>query len=306
VRNSVCAPRCGWSGHPDRRTWCTAPTRARKAPARSRCRAPAPGQGGIVYALTRKDTSASPRRCRRPGSSPPVSRRDGRGRSRESPGRLRQRAAAGGGGDDRLRHGDRPLERALRRPRAPAALSRALPAGIGARRARRTAGECVLLASAGDLFRHKRMAQLDGPLSPVRRVALDRQLADIGRFAWRGLQAPHPRRALRLRSGARPPAAPPATSASARPRNSAGGGAGDRAQSHQRGLALRQLVRRGARGRGVARGDSEKVRRFGHEQLSVFGLLAGVPEGAVRSWIDQLVIQGIRDPRQGGLPAASR
>jgi ATP-dependent DNA helicase RecQ len=44
-------------------------------------------------------------------------------------------------------------------------------------------------------------------------------------------------------------------------------------------------------------GDSEKVRRFGHEKLSVFGLLAGVPEGAVRSWIDQLVIQGYLEIR---------
>jgi ATP-dependent DNA helicase RecQ len=45
-------------------------------------------------------------------------------------------------------------------------------------------------------------------------------------------------------------------------------------------------------------GDSEKVRRFGHDQLSVFGLLAGTPEGAVRSWIDQLVVQGYLEIRE--------
>jgi ATP-dependent DNA helicase RecQ len=50
-------------------------------------------------------------------------------------------------------------------------------------------------------------------------------------------------------------------------------------------------------------GDAEKVRRFGHEKLSVFGLLAGTPEGAVRSWIDQLVVQGYLEIRdKEGMP----
>jgi len=37
-------------------------------------------------------------------------------------------------------------------------------------------------AGERNLFRHRRMAQLDGLLAPERRVALDRQLAGIGRF----------------------------------------------------------------------------------------------------------------------------
>ena len=138
------------------------------------------------------------------GRRPPVSRRDGRGRSREGPGRLRQRAAAGGGGDDRLRHGDRPLERALRRPRAPAALARALPAGIGARRARRAAGR---VRAAGER-RGSLPPQADGAAGRPAVAGAARRPRPPARGhrplrGGAGLPPPHPRRALRLRSGAR-------------------------------------------------------------------------------------------------------
>ncbi|HEX6510793.1 MAG TPA: HRDC domain-containing protein, partial [Chloroflexota bacterium] len=37
---------------------------------------------------------------------------------------------------------------------------------------------------------------------------------------------------------------------------------------------------------------SEAIQRHGHAALSVYGLLSGDGEQAVRSWIDQLVVQG--------------
>jgi ATP-dependent DNA helicase RecQ len=43
--------------------------------------------------------------------------------------------------------------------------------------------DCVLLYGAADLVTHRRMATMDGPLSPERERALDRQLREIGRYA---------------------------------------------------------------------------------------------------------------------------
>ncbi|MBI4230212.1 MAG: ATP-dependent DNA helicase RecQ, partial [Planctomycetes bacterium] len=43
--------------------------------------------------------------------------------------------------------------------------------------------ECVLLFSSADLVRHRRLAELDGPLSPERQRTLDRHLRGIGRYA---------------------------------------------------------------------------------------------------------------------------
>ncbi|HLY67357.1 MAG TPA: HRDC domain-containing protein, partial [Chloroflexota bacterium] len=41
--------------------------------------------------------------------------------------------------------------------------------------------------------------------------------------------------------------------------------------------------------------NTEAIRRHSHEQLSVYGLLSADGELAVRSWIDQLVVQGYLD-----------
>lgn len=165
--------------------------------------------------------------------------------------------------------------------------------------------DCVLLASAGDLARHRALALLDGPLPPERRAALDGQLAGIGRFAV----APICRhRVLAEHFGF------------ALPGGGAGCGACDVCLGETAELpgpealeTARKIVSAAwrcgnsfgaAHVAGVLRGaDSDKVRRFGHERLSVFGLLAGVPEAAVRSWIDQLVVQGFLEIRdKEGLP----
>jgi ATP-dependent DNA helicase RecQ len=144
------------------------------------------------------------------------------------------------------------------------------------------------------------MAQLDGPLSQERRLALDRQLAGIGRFAV----APVCRHRILVEHFGHEVAHGPA-----------GCGACDVCLGETSELPAaealviaRKIISaawRCGNSFGAAHvaevlrgGDSEKVRRFGHEKLTVFGLLANVPEGAVRSWIDQLIIQGhleIRD-----------
>jgi ATP-dependent DNA helicase RecQ len=163
----------------------------------------------------------------------------------------------------------------------------------------------VLLASAGDLFRHRQLALRDGPLPPERRVALDRQLAAIGRFAV----APVCRHRILVEHFGHEVAHGPE-----------GCGACDvclgetaALPADEALLTARKIISaawRCGNSFGAAHvadvlrgGDSDKVRRFGHDQLSVFGLLAGTPEGAVRSWIDQLVVQGYLEIREKeGLP----
>jgi ATP-dependent DNA helicase RecQ len=154
--------------------------------------------------------------------------------------------------------------------------------------------ECLLLASTADLVLHRQLAEAEGPLPPERKVALDRQLAGIGRFAVapvcrHRILVEHFGHALEERPG--------------------GCGACDVCLGETAELAAEEALvtaqkiisavwRCGNRfGIGhvveVLRGaGSERIGRLGHDRLSVFGLLADAPERAVRSWVDQLIVQG--------------
>ena len=156
--------------------------------------------------------------------------------------------------------------------------------------------ECVLLASAGDLVTHRRLAELDGPLPPERKAALERQLAEIGRYAISPvcrhlLLSQHFGHDLDI---------------------SAEGGCGacdvcrgetealDQEQVEDLARKIISAVWR-LEGRfgvnhviDVLRGSkSQKVLRFRHHDLSVYGLLQDYPEASLRSWIDQLIVQGL-------------
>ncbi|MBA3708732.1 MAG: DNA helicase RecQ [Planctomycetes bacterium] len=155
--------------------------------------------------------------------------------------------------------------------------------------------ECVLLFSAGDLATHRALAMKDGALSPDRTRTLDRQLKEVGRFAV----APMCRhRLLTEHFGQVYEAA------------AAGCGACDVCLGESKELApdeamvtaqkiISTVWRTGGRyGSGhvvdVLLGrTTEKVERGGHAALAVFGLLKDAGEASLRAWIDQLLVQGL-------------
>ncbi|HLG71451.1 MAG TPA: ATP-dependent DNA helicase RecQ [Chloroflexota bacterium] len=154
--------------------------------------------------------------------------------------------------------------------------------------------ECVLLFAGADIVKHRYLANMDGPLPPERARALDRQLREIGQFAV----APICRHRL-LTEHFGQTYAPQAS----------GCGACDvclgetQQLDPQEALVTAQKIisavwRTGGRF-GPAHVASvllgrrnDAIQRHGHDQLSVYGLLQSDGEIAVRSWIDQLVVQG--------------
>ena len=157
--------------------------------------------------------------------------------------------------------------------------------------------ECVLLFSGADIVKHRFLATADGPLPAERQRALDRHLREIGQFAI----APVCRHRLLTEHFGQ-----------AYEASDAGCGACDvcLGETHQldpqEALTVAQKIisavwRTGGRF-GAAHvtqvllgRSSDAIRRHGHEQLSVYGLLGADGEVAVRSWIDQLVVQGYLD-----------
>jgi ATP-dependent DNA helicase RecQ len=152
--------------------------------------------------------------------------------------------------------------------------------------------DCVLLFSASDLFMHRSLALRDGPLVPERQRAIERQLREIGRYAV----APVCRhRLLTEHFGA--------------PYQSEGCECCDVCLGETKSLSpedalltakkvLSAAWRTGGRfGTGyvvdllLCRGD-ERMQRNGHDILQVFGLLKDSGEAALRSWVDQLIVQG--------------
>ncbi|HAM35218.1 MAG TPA: DNA helicase RecQ [Elusimicrobia bacterium] len=161
--------------------------------------------------------------------------------------------------------------------------------------------ECVLLFAASDLVLHRRLARKDAGLSPERARAIERQLREIGRYAV----APVCRhRLLSEHFGAPYPPEPDC-------------GACDVCLGETRSLSreearltakkvLSAAWRAGGRfGTGyvvnllLGRAD-ERMRRNGHDALQVFGILKEAGEAAVRSWADQLIVQGFLEVTEAG------
>ncbi len=160
--------------------------------------------------------------------------------------------------------------------------------------------ECVLFFAASDLAAHRRLALKDGPLAPERERAIERQLREIGRYAV----SPVCRHRLLAEHFAAP--YPPLKGADAGGENCAACDVclGEtKSLSAEEALVTAKKVLSGAwrcEGRFGAgyvvnlllgRGD-ERMRRNGHDALRVFGLLKESAEAAVRSWVDQLIVQG--------------
>ena len=183
--------------------------------------------------------------------------------------------------------------------------------------------ECVLFFSAGDLAVHRGLALKDGPLPAERRRVIERQLREIGRYAV----APVCRhRLLSEHFGAPyPPSAPSGAeealslSKSAPASPDASCSACDVCLGETKSLSLEDALlaaqkilsaawrTEGRFGTGyvvnllLGKGD-ERLRRNGHDALRVFGILKESGEAAVRSWTDQLIVQGYLEVSEGEYP----
>ena len=200
--------------------------------------------------------------------------------------------------------------------------------------------ECVLLFAASDLAKHRWLAKKDGALPFDRQRALERQLRGIGRFAVAPVcrhrllsehfGAPYP--AMSPHPGPLPPEAgegdrqPFSLAPSPDVRERVGVRAVavpdsceacDVCLGETRSLSVEETTltaqkvlsaawrSEGRFGTGyvvnllLGRAD-ERVKRRGHDTLQVFGMLKEAGEAAVRSWVDQLIVQGMLEVTESG------
>ena len=156
--------------------------------------------------------------------------------------------------------------------------------------------DCTLLFSASDLAMHRWMAKKDVTLSPERERALEKQLRDIGRYAV----AP----VCRHSQLAEHFSAPYPVEA----RAEEGCGACDVCLGETKGLPDDEAIltakkvlsaawrAEGRYGTGYVVNlllgrPNDRMTNNGHDLLKVFGILKEAGEPAVRSWIDQLIVQ---------------
>jgi len=156
--------------------------------------------------------------------------------------------------------------------------------------------ECVLLFSVSDLAMHRRLAMMESSVPPERQRTLERQLREIGRYAVSPVCR---HRLLAEHFGVVYP-----------PQGSSGDGCGacDVCLGETQGLSAADALLTakkvlsaawrtdGKFGTGYVANlllgkTDERMIRNGHDKLKVCGLLKDSGEPAVRSWIDQLVVQ---------------
>ncbi len=168
--------------------------------------------------------------------------------------------------------------------------------------------ECVLLFAASDLALHRRLSRLDENLSPERERVIARQLREIGRYAVSPLCR---HRLLTEHFGA------------PYPQEGAAPGAGKdcrscdiclgetKSLSDEEALLTAKKVlsavwrAEGRYGAGYVADlllgrVNDRITDNGHDKLQVFGLLKDPGEAAVRSWIDQLIVQDFLDVTEDG------
>lgn len=163
--------------------------------------------------------------------------------------------------------------------------------------------ECVLLWNASDLIMHRELAQKDAPLSAERKLVLEHHLRQIGRYAI----APVCRHRLLTEHFGQEYHAPLP--------NGCGTcdvclGETDELPTAEALTTAQKILSavwrlEGRFGIGyvvdVLLGrDGERVRARGHQTLTVYGILKDHPEGALRGWIDQLIIQELLTILQDG------
>jgi ATP-dependent DNA helicase RecQ len=195
--------------------------------------------------------------------------------------------------------------------------------------------DCVLLYSAADLMAHRRMATMDGPLSPERERVLERQLREIGRYVVSpvcrhrlltehfGQPYPAPTVASTAAPTAAPTVSPKASGQSevvAKEARSTADSCGacdvclgetKELPADQALITAKKIISAAWRLEGrfgpgqcvdVLLGKAtDKSERAGHHLLTVFGILKDAGDTAVRAWIDQLVVQGFLALREDGV-----
>ncbi len=159
--------------------------------------------------------------------------------------------------------------------------------------------DCTLLFSASDLAAHRWLAKKDATLSAERERALESQLRAIGRYAV----APVCRHNLLSEHFSAP--YPP----DGQPAGEEGCGACDVCLGETKGLSeeearltAKKVLSAAWRAEGrygtgyvvnlLLGRPNDRMTGNGHDLLKVFGILKEAGEPAVRSWIDQLIVQG--------------
>lgn len=168
--------------------------------------------------------------------------------------------------------------------------------------------ECVLFFSAGDLVTHKMLSFREEGISPQRRRVIERQLSEIGRYAI----SPVCRHRLLSEHFGKP------YPADANAQNSDCGacdvclGETSALPDEESQLIAQKIISAVYRTESrfgavyvtklLLGSNDERIIANGHDSLRVFGLLKGTPEKALRAWIDQLIVQGHLSVTDGKYP----